>query len=56
MVTAMEQQQKGVQTVKIPITLEPHGIFGSKCTRIYFNIATGVQSKTVMRLLGEFKT
>ena len=45
------------QLVKLLITLEPHGIFGSIfCIRIYFKIIQPLVCKEVTRLVGEFKT
>ena len=42
--------------VKVVITLESHGIFGSNGTLIYFNISQTLVCQTVTRLLGESKT
>ena len=44
------------QLVKMLITLEPHGIFGSNCILVYLNIVHSLVCKTETRLLGEYKT
>ena len=43
------------QVVKMLITLTPHGIFGSNCILIYFNIDQPLVCEMVTRLMGEFK-
>ena len=44
------------QLVKMLITLELHGIFGSNCIRVYLNTVQPLVCTTVTRLLGKFKT
>ena len=43
------------QFVKMLITLQPEGIFGSSCIPVYLNIFQPLVCKTVTRLLVEFK-
>ena len=42
--------------VKMLITLELRGIFGSNCIRVYLNTVQPLVCTTVTRLLGKFKT
>ena len=44
------------QLVKVLITLEPHGIFRSNFTLLFFNILQPLVCITVTRLLGDFQT
>ena len=44
------------QLVKMLITLEQHGIFGSNCIRVYLNTVQPLVCTTVTRLLGKFET
>ena len=44
------------QLVKMLITLELHGIFGSNCIRVYLNTVQPLVCTAVTRLLGKFKT
>ena len=39
------------QVVKMLITLEQHGVFGSNCLLIYFNIDQPLVGETVTRLM-----
>ena len=44
------------QLVKMRITIELHGIFGSNCIRVYLNTVQPLVCATVTRLLGKIKT